>query len=380
MSLSCGTIQVYLPSQLAWKPPRTVSVGSRPNHSGGSVDGLCGRGPRSRHRKKGVRPRGTLVCGAAARRQRRGRDHRPFDRPVGPRSSIRRCRVDARTNLPCSGARHSGQAIQGGSPEGEAADATAPRAHRWTRALTTPPQTERNAVVPLEHWVALIHAWSAAADLAVLIRKARDNRRRELRHESGRILIPTDNSPAHWSMALTLCRSRPSLDDVRTMLAEDRVSVEMGHQGFRKAKASSAAPVRVPPGPKRSSPIRRVTALGEVTELIAHEVNQPLRTVVTSANACARCWSMDVPEPVARAERRAPHRRPRSSRCAPQSFRTIRRLPGSNLRKPKSSPSYQASSLSFFGSTARKAPPTSVRACLAILIAAAMSVGPRPWP
>ena len=39
----------------------------------------------------------------------------------------------------------------------------------------------------------------------------------------------------------------------------------------------------------------RVTALGELTASIAHEVNQPLTGVVTSANACERWLSMDVP-------------------------------------------------------------------------------------
>ncbi|HWW46979.1 MAG TPA: ATP-binding protein [Xanthobacteraceae bacterium] len=41
--------------------------------------------------------------------------------------------------------------------------------------------------------------------------------------------------------------------------------------------------------------VARVTSLGELTASIAHEVNQPLAAVVTSANACTRWLAQDPP-------------------------------------------------------------------------------------
>ena len=60
------------------------------------------------------------------------------------------------------------------------------------------------------------------------MRKARDNRGHALVHVgTGRTLVPTDNSPAHWSMSLALCGTCPSLDEIREHLATNRIPVAM---------------------------------------------------------------------------------------------------------------------------------------------------------
>jgi hypothetical protein len=110
------------------------------------------------------------------------------------------------------------------------------------------PRVETNV---LRHWIGLIHEWSTAPDLPLLIRKARDNRGHALRHESGRTIVPTDNSPAHWSMALALCGSRPSLDEVRAMLAQDRVPVAMVIKVSEKAEARFRCTRQSTPGPNQ---------------------------------------------------------------------------------------------------------------------------------
>ena len=103
----------------------------------------------------------------------------------------------------------------------------------------------------LDHWIELIHDWSFTTDLPLLVRKARDNRGHMLRHESGRTLVPTDNSPAHWSMALALCGSRPSLDEVRKMFAEDRVPVAMAIKASEKAESRFRCTRQSIPGPNQ---------------------------------------------------------------------------------------------------------------------------------
>ncbi|MBL7372765.1 two-component sensor histidine kinase, partial [Escherichia coli] len=54
----------------------------------------------------------------------------------------------------------------------------------------------------------------------------------------------------------------------------------------------------------RLTRIARVTSLGELTASIAHEVNQPLAAVMTSAGACRRWLAADPPN-IEKAERAA---------------------------------------------------------------------------
>src|SRR5687767_15011479 len=87
------------------------------------------------------------------------------------------------------------------------------------RAWFKDPVRPRVSPEVLARWDELLTGWADAHDLPLLIRKARDNRGHALVHaETGRTLVPTDNSPAHWSVALALCGACPSLDEVREML------------------------------------------------------------------------------------------------------------------------------------------------------------------
>ena len=79
----------------------------------------------------------------------------------------------------------------------------------------------------LAHWDTLMEQWVEAPDLPLFVRKAKDNRGHELTHRSGRILVPTDNSPAHWSVVSAFAGECPSLDDVRALLSRDQIPVAM---------------------------------------------------------------------------------------------------------------------------------------------------------
>lgn len=100
------------------------------------------------------------------------------------------------------------------------------------------PERPRLGTLILQRWNELLEAWCDAADMPLIIRKARDNRGHALRHESGRILVPSDNSPAHWALSLAYNDVCPSLDDVRAMWAEDKIPVAMVMKAIERPAAA----------------------------------------------------------------------------------------------------------------------------------------------
>ena len=76
-------------------------------------------------------------------------------------------------------------------------------------------------------WEGLLDEWTEEPELPLFIRKFKDNRGHRIAHSSGRVLVPTDNSPAHWSISLAYAGRCPSLAEVRTMLENDEIPVAM---------------------------------------------------------------------------------------------------------------------------------------------------------
>ncbi len=68
---------------------------------------------------------------------------------------------------------------------------------------------------------------------------------------SGRILVPTDNSPAHWSMALALCGTCPTLEELRDLFSTDRVPVAMVIKASEKIEAKYRCTRQSTPGPNQ---------------------------------------------------------------------------------------------------------------------------------
>jgi len=54
----------------------------------------------------------------------------------------------------------------------------------------------------LAHWNGLVRKWAEAPDLPLLVRKHRGDRGTAIKHSSGRTLVPSDNSAAHWAYTL----------------------------------------------------------------------------------------------------------------------------------------------------------------------------------
>jgi len=105
------------------------------------------------------------------------------------------------------------------------------------RAWAADPVRPRVAPDVLRHWDALLDAWVAADDLPLYVRKASENRGHALKHVSGRIIVPTDNSPAHWSCVVAHQGGKPSLDEIRELIAVDCIPVAMV---FKKTEKEGA--------------------------------------------------------------------------------------------------------------------------------------------
>lgn len=81
----------------------------------------------------------------------------------------------------------------------------------------------------LAHWDGLLEEWVNCADLPLFIRKSQRGAGRGwvLKHRTGRELVPTDNTPANWSLTLALQGKCPSLEDIRASIRNDAVPVAM---------------------------------------------------------------------------------------------------------------------------------------------------------
>lgn len=79
----------------------------------------------------------------------------------------------------------------------------------------------------LDNWDALIAAWAEDDSLPLFARKFKDNRGAHLAHVSGRVVIPADNTPAHWAFAQALHGACPTLDDVRRSIEGNFIPVAM---------------------------------------------------------------------------------------------------------------------------------------------------------
>lgn len=102
----------------------------------------------------------------------------------------------------------------------------------------TSPHRPRVGAECSARWDALLDAWIGAGDLPLLIRAGAGKRRGQAPpHESGRLVVCTDNSPAHWSLALALQGKCPTLDEVRALFAADRLPVCMAMSGLERVSA-----------------------------------------------------------------------------------------------------------------------------------------------
>lgn len=73
--------------------------------------------------------------------------------------------------------------------------------------------------------------------MPLLTRKYRHDRGWEIRHASGRILVPGGQQPAQWAFAMALRGESPTLDEIRTFLTGDSIPVAMIFKSGEKVGA-----------------------------------------------------------------------------------------------------------------------------------------------
>lgn len=89
----------------------------------------------------------------------------------------------------------------------------------------------------LEHWRDLIRQWVTQPGAPLLVR-TRGSRGAVITHTSGRLLVPTDNSPANWALASALLGRRPGIEHVRADLEEGRLPIAMVLKAAERASAT----------------------------------------------------------------------------------------------------------------------------------------------
>lgn len=94
---------------------------------------------------------------------------------------------------------------------------------RWAVDPTQPSIKEAT----LRKWDELLEVWISSRELPLLVRKARQNRGTAIRTASGRIVIPTDNSPAQWAFAVAYDGICPRISEVLDLLGSGGIPIAM---------------------------------------------------------------------------------------------------------------------------------------------------------
>lgn len=93
------------------------------------------------------------------------------------------------------------------------------------------PKLDRKDV---DGWAVLLNEWVADESLPLLVRMSSMVRGSEVVHQSGRTIIPTDNSPAQWSCNLVLRGIVPDIKDIREGFTNDAIPVSFAHKRLER--------------------------------------------------------------------------------------------------------------------------------------------------
>jgi hypothetical protein len=94
-------------------------------------------------------------------------------------------------------------------------------ASNWRESPMRPNITGYDALV----WHGVLQEWVRDRGMPLLIRRPRYGRGREIAHASGRILVPTDDSPAMYLLSLAMEHRRPSRGALQSALETGRLPI-----------------------------------------------------------------------------------------------------------------------------------------------------------
>jgi hypothetical protein len=95
----------------------------------------------------------------------------------------------------------------------------------------------RVAPAILALWNQLLDVWIADTTIPLIIRKSAGNRGQIVQHRTGRLIVPVDNTPAHWALGLALTGKCPSPEEIPMLFNEDALPIAMA---FTKAERALA--------------------------------------------------------------------------------------------------------------------------------------------
>lgn len=86
----------------------------------------------------------------------------------------------------------------------------------WAACTDRPKPTKETC----NRWEKLLDDWVNSNDLPLFARKSSRNRGSEILHSTGRVIVPTDNSPAQWAYTLA-CQNEDPWPTIEKMFAKD---------------------------------------------------------------------------------------------------------------------------------------------------------------
>ena len=99
----------------------------------------------------------------------------------------------------------------------------------WAKTWLNSDVRPRPSQKAVSHWDKLIKAWALEPGFPLFVRRFNDTYMRGslIRHVTGRILIPTDNTPSHWMFHEAYHGELISLEALSSLLEEDRIPIAM---------------------------------------------------------------------------------------------------------------------------------------------------------
>lgn len=87
------------------------------------------------------------------------------------------------------------------------------------------PDRPQPATDVLQHWDELIANWASNPDLPLLVRRSGGAKGSEQAHTTGRVVVCTDNAPAHWCFASALLGIKPTVSEAFEALVSGELPI-----------------------------------------------------------------------------------------------------------------------------------------------------------
>lgn len=91
----------------------------------------------------------------------------------------------------------------------------------WAASSDRPKPTKDTC----NQWEELLDKWVNTNDLPLFARKSSGNRGTAILHSTGRVIVPTDNSPAQWAFTLACQKKCPTIDELRAKCSTEEQKI-----------------------------------------------------------------------------------------------------------------------------------------------------------